>query len=43
MVLRPSIQTALILPTVLAFEMFAIVLSIGGRNFPVLVSEGFNW
>src|SRR5215472_10190366 len=30
--LRPSIQTALILRTVLAFEMFAIVLSIGGRN-----------
>jgi multiple sugar transport system permease protein len=41
--LRPSIQTALILRTVLAFEMFAIVLSIGGRNFPVLVSEAFNW
>src|SRR5215472_10659910 len=39
----PSIQTALILRTVLAFEMFAIVLSIGGRNFPVLVSEAFNW
>src|SRR5215467_1789899 len=35
--LRPSIQTALILRTVLAFEMFAIVLSIGGRNFPVIV------
>jgi multiple sugar transport system permease protein len=30
--LKPSIQTALILRTVLAFEMFAIVLSIGGRN-----------
>ena len=41
--LRPSIQTALILRTVLAFEMFAIVLSLGGRNFPVLVSEAFNW
>ena len=41
--LRPSIQTTLILRTVLAFEMFAIVLSIGGRNFPVLVSEAFNW
>ena len=41
--LRPSIQTALILRTVLALEMFAIVLSIGGRNFPVLVSEAFNW
>ena len=41
--LRPSIQTALILRTVLALEMFAVVLSIGGRNFPVLVSEAFNW
>ena len=41
--LKPSIQTALILRTVLALEMFAIVLSIGGRNFPVLVSEAFNW
>ena len=41
--LKPSIQTALILRTVLAFEMFAIVLTLGGRNFPVLVSEAFNW
>ena len=41
--LRPSIQTALILRTVLAFEMFATVLTLGGRNFPVLVSEAFNW
>jgi multiple sugar transport system permease protein len=41
--LKPSIQTALILRTVLAFEMFAMVLSLGGRNFPVLVSEAFNW
>ncbi|MCW3475347.1 carbohydrate ABC transporter permease [Limobrevibacterium gyesilva] len=41
--LKPSIQTALILRTVLAFEMFAIVLSLGGRNFPVLVSEAFTW
>ena len=41
--LKPSIQTALILRTVLAFEMFAIVLSIGVRNFPVLVSEAFKW
>lgn len=41
--LKPSIQTALILRTVLAFEMFAIVQAIGGRNFPVLVSEAFTW
>lgn len=41
--LKPSIQTALILRTVLAFEMFATVLALGGRNFPVLASEAFNW
>jgi multiple sugar transport system permease protein len=41
--LKPSIQTALILRTVLAFEMFAMVVSLGGRNFPVLVSEAFTW
>lgn len=40
--LRPSIQTALILRTVLAFEMFATVLALGGRNFPVLMSQTFN-
>jgi multiple sugar transport system permease protein len=40
--LRPSIQTALILRTVLAFEMFATVLALGGRNFPVLMSQAFN-
>jgi len=41
--LKPSIQTALILRTVLAFEAFAVVLAIGGRNFPVLLSEAYNW
>ena len=41
--LKPSIQSALILRTVLAFEAFAVVLAIGGRNFPVLVSEAYNW
>jgi multiple sugar transport system permease protein len=41
--LKPSIQTALILRTVLAFEMFGIVLALGGRNIPVLVSEAYNW
>ncbi len=41
--LRPSIQTALILRTVLAFEMFATVVAIGGRNFPVLASKAYDW
>lgn len=41
--LRSSLQTALILRTVLAFEVFAVVYAIGGRNFPVLVGEAFVW
>jgi multiple sugar transport system permease protein len=41
--LRSSIQTALILRTVLAFETFAVVLAIGGTNFPVLISQAFVW
>ncbi|HEV3176565.1 MAG TPA: sugar ABC transporter permease [Stellaceae bacterium] len=41
--LRPSLQTALILRTVLAFEVFAVVYALGGRNFPVLVGEAFVW
>jgi multiple sugar transport system permease protein len=41
--LRPTIQSALILRTVLALEAFAVVLAIGGRNFPVLVSEAYGW
>lgn len=41
--LRPSLQSALILRTVLAFEVFAVVYALGGRNFPVLVGEAFNW
>jgi multiple sugar transport system permease protein len=41
--LRPSIQSALILRTVLAFETFAVVLAIGGTNFPVLISQAFIW
>ncbi len=41
--LRPSIQSALILRTVLAFEAFAVVLAIGGINFPVLISQAYVW
>lgn len=41
--LRPSIQSALILRTVLAFEVFAAVYALGGRNFPVLVGEAYAW
>jgi multiple sugar transport system permease protein len=41
--LRPSVQSALILRTVLAFEVFAVVYALGGRNFPVLVGEAYTW
>lgn len=41
--LKPSLQSALILRTVLAFEVFAVVYALGGRNFPVLVGEAYAW
>jgi multiple sugar transport system permease protein len=41
--LRPSIQTALILRTIAAFEVFAVVIALGGTTLPVLVGETFNW
>lgn len=41
--LRPSLQTALILRTILAFEVFAVVVALGGANFPVLMGETYNW
>ncbi len=41
--LRPSIQTALILRTILALEVFAVVYALGGRDLPVLAGEAFAW
>jgi multiple sugar transport system permease protein len=41
--LRPSLQTALILRTILAFEVFAVVVALTGPNMPVLMSETYNW
>jgi multiple sugar transport system permease protein len=41
--LKPSLQSALILRTVLAFEVFAVVYAIGGRNMPILVGEAYVW
>jgi multiple sugar transport system permease protein len=41
--LKPSIQSALILRTVLAFEVFAVVYALAGRDLPVLVGEAYNW
>ena len=37
--LRPSLQTALILRVVLAFEVFAVVAALGGSTFPVLMEQ----
>lgn len=41
--LRPSLQTALILRTLLAFEVFAVVIVLGGIDLPVLMGETFKW
>jgi len=41
--LKPSLQTALILRVILAFEVFAVVMALGGTNFPVLMSETYQW
>jgi multiple sugar transport system permease protein len=41
--LKPSLQSALILRTVLAFEVFAVVYALAGRDMPILVGEAYNW
>jgi multiple sugar transport system permease protein len=41
--LKPSLQSALILRTVLAFEVFAVVYALAGTNFPVLAGEAYTW
>jgi multiple sugar transport system permease protein len=41
--LRPSIQTALILRTIAAFEVFAVVQALGGTTLPVLVGQTFDF
>ena len=41
--LRPSLQTALILRTILAFEVFAVVAALAGTNLPVLMGETYQW
>jgi len=40
--LKPSLQTALILRVILAFEVFAVVVALGGTNLPVLMSEVYH-
>ncbi len=41
--LRPSLQTALILRTIAAFEVFAVVAALGGTTLPVLVGQTYDW
>ncbi|MDG4674949.1 sugar ABC transporter permease [Shinella sp. 838] len=41
--LRPSLQTALILRVVLAFEVFAVVVALGGSLYPVLMSQIYSY
>ncbi len=41
--LKPSLQTALILRTILAFEVFAVVAALAGTNLPVLMGETYTW
>jgi multiple sugar transport system permease protein len=41
--LRPSLQTALIVRTILAFQLFATVVVLAGRLIPVLAGEAYFW
>jgi multiple sugar transport system permease protein len=41
--LRPSLQVALILRTILALETFAVAQALTGRNLPLLVGETYEW
>lgn len=41
--LRPSLQTALIIRTILAFQVFATVITLAGRQVPVLAGEAYFW
>ncbi len=41
--LRPSLQVALILRTILAFQVFAVVVALAGRTLPVLAGEAYYW
>lgn len=41
--LRPSLQTALILRTIAAFEVFAVVVALGGTTLPALMGETYQW
>lgn len=40
--IRPSLQVALILRTILAFQVFAVVIALAGRAMPTLASEAYS-
>jgi multiple sugar transport system permease protein len=41
--LRPSLQTALVLRVILAFEVFAVVAALGGTLFPVMMGQTYEY
>jgi multiple sugar transport system permease protein len=41
--LRPSLQVALIIRTILAFQVFAVAVALAGRNLPVMAGEAYRW
>jgi multiple sugar transport system permease protein len=41
--IRSSLQVALILRTILAFQVFAVVIALAGRAMTVLAAEAFTW
>ncbi len=41
--LRPSLQVALILRTILAFQVFAVAIAVAGRGITLLAAEAYRW
>ncbi len=41
--LRPSLQSALIIRSIFAFQTFAVVFALAGRNVPILAGEAYSW
>jgi multiple sugar transport system permease protein len=41
--LRPSLQNALVIRTIFAFQTFSVVLALAGRVIPVLTGEAYYW
>lgn len=41
--LKPSLQVALILRTILAFQVFAVAIAVAGRGVTLLAAEAYRW